>query len=114
MRGNTSRGRRTGCATDNSIRELYHSCLGHMGTNRITGHEDARILPRTAVSSGVEGKAYNTPPPQKIPYEIVHLPPPPFALLSGREKEKEEDAHSYMSHIYVDLSTVRGADQGSA
>ena len=54
-------GRRTASATDNSTREMYHDCLGHAGSSNRTGRDVAQILPRTAASSGVGGKAYNTP-----------------------------------------------------
>ena len=42
-------GRRTTCATDNSMRELYHGRLGDAVASDRTGLEVAQILPRTAV-----------------------------------------------------------------
>ena len=84
VRGNTSRGRWTACATDSSTREPYHGCLAHAGANKRTGREDARVLPSTAVSSGVGGKAY-TPPGKTHMWDSASTP---FALSSGKGDRK--------------------------
>ena len=80
-----------------------------VASNR-TGCEVAQILPNTAVSSGVRGKAYNTPPPSpKNPTcGKAHLSP--SHSCQGREIDNPGDAHFDKSQI--GLPTVWGVDLG--
>ena len=108
VRGNTSRGIRTACSTDNSTRELFHGCLGHTGASRRNECQDARIPPSATESSSVGGKVCNTPGKSHVSDSASTF----FALLSGRENEREEDVRCDVSQI--ELTAKWEADQGSA